>query len=316
LVHYHQNQKKTTNLKEITDISPEVLDAKEQELNSREQFVGVQEQYIKEGLDSNGNRIRNKPNWPICCPFLYHSVWRGTKKGWPRAVAIQGYIGWFLFIAIIFVSFGISIATVCLSVTPGVPGPTPNTTLVNFGYKVEEQISNLFDKRQTSGSGSWTLPKIGGGVEDFNDKARFVVTAFLQFVLFIPIHFYLCYWPLYKCMSTLSTARFIIFFIGYDLAIIFDILSMSGIYELGFTGVYVGVLYIPTPKGNIAGVVMNGVMVLLWLCLLIYHIIIYIQVLFLFRRENYYLRKLGTHIKNAIINCFKGALKKSVEPPK
>jgi len=88
---------------------------------------------------------------------------------------------------------------------------------------------------------------------------------------------------------------------------------MSGIYELGFTGVYVGVLYIPTPKGSIAGVVINFVMVFLWICLLIYHLIIYIQVIFLFRRENYYLRKLGTIIKDAFCNTIKGAVKKSVE---
>jgi len=300
----------------LTDISPEVLDSKEQELGTREQFVSIQEQYIKDGLDTNGNRIRSKPNWPICCPFLYHSLFKGTKSGFPRAVAIQGYIAWFIIIIILFLNFGCSIAIVSLSVTS--TPPAPNTTFsIDTQFRYTFPLNNIMEEKSIKQGnvpqGQWTFPNIGDGVVGW-DRVRFVITAFLQFILIIPIHFYLCYWPLYKCMVSLSTARFILFFIGYNLALIFDILSITGIYELGFTGVYCGILYIPltSTNGNIAGIVINAVMMLLWICLFIYHIIICIQVLFLFRRENYYLRKLGTKIKEGIVGCFTGALKKSV----
>jgi len=213
-------------------------------------------------------------------------------------------------------NFGCSIAIVSLSVTS--TPPAPNTTFsIDTQFRYTFPLNNIMEEKSIKQGnvpqGQWTFPNIGDGVVGW-DRVRFVITAFLQFILIIPIHFYLCYWPLYKCMVSLSTARFILFFIGYNLALIFDILSITGIYELGFTGVYCGILYIPltSTNGNIAGIVINAVMMLLWICLFIYHIIICIQVLFLFRRENYYLRKLGTKIKEGIVGCFTGALKKSV----
>jgi len=303
-------------LSTITDVTPELLEAKEQELNNRDAYVGIQEQNIKDGLDIDGKKIRSKPNWPICCPFLYHSLLKGTKKGFPRVIAVQGYIAWFILMVILFLNLGVAIATVCLSVNNPTTPPVNSSTLLHLRDTIPFDEKEFYSIQQGSGSGSagFIIPQVGFGVSGFMDIVRFIVSAILQFILVIPLHFYLCYWPLYKCMCSPITPRFIIFFFSYVFfGMIFDVFEMSGFYQWGATGFWVSILYFPTTatNGNIAGIVINGVMFLLWFALLVIHCFIYLQVFIVFRNENYYMKRLGTYIKTG---CLKLCIKATDKP--
>jgi len=208
---------------------------------------------------------------------------------------------------VLFLNFGCSIAIVSLPITQS---PTNSS----FVYSMPNlfNINSEFEIQQTG----FKIPPPGTGLP-FLESCKFVISAFIQLILIIPIHFYLCYWPLYKAMGSLNTIRFLIFFISYGLAIVFDIFSMTGIYNLGASGIYLAYLYWPVTntQGSLPALIINCVLFGIWGLLLICHIVLVLQVFILFRRENYYMKRLGTYIKKCCTQCCTAALKKSVKKP-
>lgn len=97
-------------------------------------------------------------------------------------------------------------------------------------------------------------------------------------------HFFLGYWTLYKAMDIGAIPRFILFFIGYGVAILYCALGVAGYLTYGFSGIVTAIYYFPTTTtGSIPGFVCNLVMAVIWFALMCNFIVIFILVIKVFR---------------------------------
>jgi len=120
------------------------------------------------------------------------------------------------------------------------------------------------------------------GITTTITKIQFVIISAAFIPICIPIHFVICYWSLYSCLRTLHIVRFIIFFIVYAFALLFCLFGFTGYYEYGACGLYLVVLY---ASSSLVAMIANLLMTILWAVMFIYFLLIYIQMIIIFRRE-------------------------------
>lgn len=141
------------------------------------------------------------------------------------------------------------------------------------------------------------------GIQRTIDKFKFVLFAVINIPLGIGGHFALCYWPLYKALSTLTIGRYTLFFVGYGLAIIVTLFMAAGWYDYGACGLVVAIMYFPTSTtGNGVAFGLNLMMAALWSALAILFIVIYILNIKIARKENHSFAKAVDVTKSALVS--------------
>jgi hypothetical protein len=150
------------------------------------------------------------------------------------------------------------------------------------------------------------------GITTTIEKVRFVVISALYIPFFVPIHFALCYWPLYATLRSPHIFRFIIFFVTYGFNILFLLFCLSGYYEYGPCGIFLMILYIP-PGGGWLGCITSLVMCIVWAFLIIYFLVIYIMMLVAFRKEYGSMRDAGKKLKDEALSGVQKGVKGAVE---
>jgi hypothetical protein len=129
------------------------------------------------------------------------------------------------------------------------------------------------------------------GITNPLEAAQFLIVSALYIIVAIPGHFALAYWSLYTTMRSCHIARFFIFFICYGIAIILGLFCVSGYYTYGASGIYIAIKFWPSYFGSSYVFILNIIMAVIWLGFTIYLIVIFIQVVVVFRREKHSLKK-------------------------
>jgi hypothetical protein len=141
------------------------------------------------------------------------------------------------------------------------------------------------------------------GIQKTLDKVKFVFWAGLDIPIGIFGHFILCYWPLYKALSSLSIGRYTLFFAGYAVAIILGLIMTIGWYDYGASGLVISIMYFPTgDKGNTLVFVLNLLMAVVWGCFTALLLTIYIFNIKIARAENHTFAKAIEVTKSAMIS--------------
>jgi len=151
----------------------------------------------------------------------------------------------------------------------------------------------------------------GNGIESIYYRIKFVFITHLVLLFGCPLHFILCYHPLYAALRSLHIARFIIFFIGYTVCILLSLFAITGYYDVGFSGLLLMILYAP-PYGNTIAFITNLIMTLIWIALVLSFISIFVQVIMIFRRENLTIKNLTDFVKDSVTSGTKTVVNTAV----
>lgn len=91
----------------------------------------------------------------------------------------------------------------------------------------------------------------GGGVPSLWLKVQYMIFAHLLVLLIPPMHFFICYLPVYFAMRSPSAVRFCLVFIAYVPLFLFGLFSVSGYYELGVGGLYLMILFLSGDRKSV-----------------------------------------------------------------
>ncbi|KAG2382150.1 hypothetical protein C9374_005352 [Naegleria lovaniensis] len=143
---------------------------------------------------------------------------------------------------------------------------------------------------------------------------QYLVISTAMFFIVIPAHFFLSYWPLYKAMEIGAIPRFILFFIGYAVAILFCAIGCAGYLTYGFSGIVTAIYYFPTgTTGSIPAFVCNLVMAVIWFAMMIDFIVIFILGIKVFRALKGSLNKIKEYgtglVQQGAATAISGAVK-------
>jgi hypothetical protein len=142
------------------------------------------------------------------------------------------------------------------------------------------------------------VKQTGNGIASMYYYVKFMVAS-MVILLGIPLHGVLCYWSLYTALRSFHAARFIIFFFGYIGAILCAMFAPLGYYDFGFSGFWLIILYAP-PGGNLFAFLVNIFMMCLWLLIEVWVILIFIQTILVFRRENVSIKNITDFVKDTV----------------
>eukprot|EP01080_Neovahlkampfia_damariscottae_P001012 gene1012-9918_t len=134
------------------------------------------------------------------------------------------------------------------------------------------------------------------GVEPFTEKLKFMLVSFAYIPFVVPGHFILCYWPLYACLRSLHIFRFLLFFAGYSIAVIFCLFNVLGIASYGSSGLFLAFQFVP-PQGSWFGFLIALFMTFLWAVMAIYYVVVYLLMVVMFRRKYASMKDAQDHAK-------------------
>lgn len=213
-----------------------------------------------------------KPNWPRCYPLVYHNV-MGVNGRLRRTTTIMGYIGFFVFTAIVVLNF----VAAMIAVSP----------FISYG----------------------STDELGGNT----GRAKFGIMSALFVILAPAAHFVLSYWTLYKAMETVHIFRFLLLFVGYALPILFCAFCFAGWYEYGPCGLILMIISLPASgRGNLTVFIISCIMTALWALMGIYFLVIYILTLQVFRQENHTFKSARNFLKSSVVSSVSRAVASGV----
>ncbi|KAL0477082.1 SCAMP1 [Acrasis kona] len=131
-----------------------------------------------------------------------------------------------------------------------------------------------------------------------------VLCAGLLMFAIPPLHFIICYWPLYKAMTTLTIGRFVLFFLGNGFAILYTLFAFAGALT-GVSGLYTVIIYFPhgdPQQGNPITFGLNLMVSFIWFVFILIFIAIFIICIVVARRENMTFSKAVQYTKGAVVS--------------
>jgi uncharacterized membrane protein len=249
-------------------LDEEEMRLKQMDLQKREEELARREREIqlKEGVISSVQ----KKNWPICKPFLYHSIKDEIQPGLKQKTAYVAYFTWMALSFAFLLNFALAFVTIFV--------PAEGTN----------------------------------GIPNTLDKVKFVLFAGILFAIGPMTHFAICYWPLYKALSTLTIGRFTLFFIGYAVAILFTLFCVAGWYDYGACGIVLAIMYFPTGSSSGLAFGLNLMMAVIWAIFALIFIIIYIICIRVARQENHTFAKAVQFTRGAVVSTVGSAAASAV----
>jgi ABC-type multidrug transport system fused ATPase/permease subunit len=141
------------------------------------------------------------------------------------------------------------------------------------------------------------------GITNTLERVQFVLFAGLIALVTPAAHFVLSYWQLYTAQVELTIGRFMLFFLGYGIAILFGLFLISGWYNYGPCGIVVAILYFPTTGdyGPIVAFCLNLFMATIWAVFTLIFIVIFIINIKLARQQNHSFNKAVEFTKGAAV---------------
>lgn len=130
--------------------------------------------------------------------------------------------------------------------------------------------------------------------ESLFNKIRYVFFSLIVFIVGVPAHFVLSYWPLYKVMQYGTLPRYILFFAGYAIPIIVTLFALVGYYDYGFGGIYVLITYWPSvidrEKPDYSVFTPMIILICFWILHIVLFVMMYLVVIFTFRKQKHTLK--------------------------
>ncbi|KAL0485180.1 SCAMP6, partial [Acrasis kona] len=140
---------------------------------------------------------------------------------------------------------------------------------------------------------------VSGGIKENIQKFQYVVYC-LVFLIVVPPANFAVYWQLYKAQVEKTVPRFILFFLGYAVTIIFTLFLVSGWCT---PGIYVAILYFPLSSeyGLIVGFVLSIFMAIVWALFTLAFIVVFILNIKLARQHNHSINSAIEFTKKAAV---------------